>query len=222
MSDLTVVYYTSNREDTVFEQRIREALIATAGRLVPIISVSQRPIDLGQNICVGDVGACDANAKRQLLIGAQAATTPLIAVAEADCLYPPGYFSWRPPAIDQCYRYQPVWMLWRKVHRGAGGFRRKEWTEGAEMVGREYLIRQLGLALAGWPEWSTPGVGPKGPKPEFVKRSWGYYGTAAEPMVSIKTGNGLRPFTGTVRDEEPRDELPFWGSADRLREELFA
>lgn len=217
MSDLTVVYYTSNSEDAEFERRVRMRLLEVAGHL-PIVAVSQKPLLFGQNICVGEVGSCDANAFRQLQIGALAAATSFIAVAEADCLYPSAYFEFEPPALGECYRYRPVYILWRKTWNGSGGFRRKEWTEGAQIVDRDYLLRQLEKVLAGRPVWSEPAA-PSPSKPIFAKRSWWYFD--GPPMISVKTGRGLRSFTGTVRGEAPVDELPLWGSAQAVRKELF-
>ena len=64
----TIIYYTSNKEDEAFEGKTRKKLLEVCGD-IPIISVSQKPIDFGKNICVGDVGACDANLYRQIQIG---------------------------------------------------------------------------------------------------------------------------------------------------------
>ncbi len=219
--DLTIVYYTSNREAPAFERKIADRLVAAArGR--PVISVSQKPMALGKNICVGDVGCSDANAFRQLLIGCREAKTRYVAVAESDCLYPPEYFEFTPPDETNCWRYAWVYILFWRPWKGDGGFRRKEFTEGAQVVSRNLLIRNLESALRGWPEWSVPGDGvPRGPKPAFAKRTWEYFGTADRPMVSVKTGNGLRASTGTVKDERHPDSLPYWGPADALRRELF-
>jgi len=45
----TILYYTSNHEDPVFEQKIIDSLLENCGNL-PIVSVSQKPIKLGQNV----------------------------------------------------------------------------------------------------------------------------------------------------------------------------
>jgi len=60
-SRTTIIYYTANREDERFEQVIRENILRVSEGL-PIISVSQKPIDFGQNICVGNVGVSNQNA----------------------------------------------------------------------------------------------------------------------------------------------------------------
>ena len=53
MAQLSVVYYTASREPVVFEQRIHDYLRCMSNNACPIISVSQKPIDLGTNICIG-------------------------------------------------------------------------------------------------------------------------------------------------------------------------
>ncbi|MCK9371413.1 hypothetical protein M0R04_15975 [Candidatus Dojkabacteria bacterium] len=52
----TIVYCSSNMEKEEFEGKIKENLVKVCGDL-PIISVTQKPINLGTNICVGeDIG----------------------------------------------------------------------------------------------------------------------------------------------------------------------
>ena len=54
--DLTLVYITSNRENEYFESKIIETMKESINGL-PVVSVSQKPIDFGENICLGDIGA---------------------------------------------------------------------------------------------------------------------------------------------------------------------
>lgn len=68
MIDATVLYYTSNREGENFEGRVREIILKNKGNL-PLISVSQKPIDFGKNIVVGDHGASGFNMFRQPIYG---------------------------------------------------------------------------------------------------------------------------------------------------------
>ena len=60
----TIIYYTANREKESFENKVRENILKVKGDL-PVISVSQKPIDFGKNICVGDIGQNYLNAFRQ-------------------------------------------------------------------------------------------------------------------------------------------------------------
>lgn len=151
--DATVVYYTSNQEDESFEKKIRQRILDTIGDM-PLISVSQKPIDFGKNICVGNVGLSGHNVFRQLQIGAEAATTPFIISAESDVLYPKEYFEFVPPETDACYRYDNVYILWKYYTRIRKFYFRKAHTEGAQICGRKWLIERIKGTLDSKVIWS--------------------------------------------------------------------
>ena len=231
MIDATIVYYTYNAEAPLFEAKIVAQLLQSANGL-PIISVSQKPMDLGTNICVGDVGKCYANGYRQLTIGIEAARTKWIIVAESDVLYPPNYFSHPPttPSVGRSglHRYNNIWILWtadcpRVGNKRITGYYRKEFTEGAQMAPRDNYLYRMNKALAGRPLWHNPHKDswqPPWQLPYFYKkRKWEWYGTADQPVVSFKTGRGVLPNCGTVG--APVDHLPYWGAADELRKRML-
>lgn len=219
-SDLTVVYYSASVEDDAFESRVQQQILAAGGGAWPIISVTQRPVKFGRNVCVGPVGACDANAFRQLQIGAQQAESKWIVVAEADALYPPAYFEHEPEeAGPPCCRYGPIYILWDRPIGTAEGFAEKEWTEGAQYVRTDFLLERLEVALKGRPLWSTP-ADPH--PPELIKkRTWSYNLQPHAPVISCKTGRGLRWRTGTIRGRGSLSALPYWGHADAVRARFF-
>lgn len=95
MHDLSIVYYTANFAPESFVSKIRKNLLEAKGD-IPLISVSQKPIDFGHNICVGEIGRHHLNIYKQALIGAKVATTKYIAMAEDDVLYHPSHFELRP------------------------------------------------------------------------------------------------------------------------------
>lgn len=99
MSDITACYYTANRLPEPFASNVRSRLLeSTLAANVPIVSVSQSPINLGRNICVGPIGSSLLNLYTQVLIAARYAETPYVALVEDDCLYPPSHFTcYRPP-----------------------------------------------------------------------------------------------------------------------------
>jgi len=208
----TILYYTSNREDESFEKKIRSILLKINNDRYPIISISQKPIDLGRNICVGDVGVSDHNIYRQIQIGCQEAKTPFIISAEADNLYPHDYFNFIPEKIDVVCRYKNIWILkyWRTV------FVRKPWCEGAQIIGREYYLDLIEKELAGKPQW-LDGHYPTNPF-RYLNRGWDYYGTEI-PVISFKTGKGLRSNTWTTNSDYTRI-LPYWGSVSTVRRKL--
>jgi hypothetical protein len=74
-------------------------LVREAGD-IPIVSVSQKPIELGRNICVGDIGRSWLSLYKQLMAGLEAIETKYVAMAEHDCLYKHSALSWQPPRDD--------------------------------------------------------------------------------------------------------------------------
>jgi hypothetical protein len=137
----TIIYYTANREGERFERVIRDQILRVAGGL-PIISVSQQPLDFGVNICVGEVGISNQNAHRQFQIGCQAATTEFVHSAESDTLYPMEYFQFIPEDAINAYR-TPIYLF----RIGGDRFYRKKASESATVVGREYAIRAIRESL---------------------------------------------------------------------------
>lgn len=88
--DITILYYTAN----VVEFDVIERLKKTIGNK-PIISISQKPMEFGTNICVGEVGRSLQNIYKQILEGAKKAKTKYVALCEDDCLYVPEHFDYR-------------------------------------------------------------------------------------------------------------------------------
>lgn len=92
MTDLSIIYYTSNHLDTTnpyFLENTKKQLLKAADGL-PIVIVSQKPTMFGENstnVCVGDIGRSHLNIYRQILAGCKAAKTAFVAMAEDDILY---------------------------------------------------------------------------------------------------------------------------------------
>jgi len=207
MFDTSVIYYTSNKENKKFEQKIMERLIQVN---LPIITVSQKPVNIGKNIVVGDIGASDGNAFKQMLIGCEAAETPFVIFAEADTLYPPEYFTYRPPVSDypacpavlKRYWFEPVYVMYHNKE----GFFLKGRSDCGHMAGRKLAIKLL-------KEGGSKGMRYKGedrPTKVILKN----------PIINIKTGDGMRPKTQTGLI--PVTSLPYWGKASKLRKEYCA
>jgi len=101
-----VIYISSNREKPEFEEKIIKDMLSKKGDL-PVFSVSQKPMDLGTNKCVGDVGTSGFNFCRQLEMVIEMADVDYVVSCEADCLYSPDYFKFVPPKLDRVYRKEP-------------------------------------------------------------------------------------------------------------------
>lgn len=208
----TIIYYTSNREDPTFEKRVQENLLEVCGNL-PIISVSHKPINLGTNICVGDVGASGFNMFRQVQIACQAATGDFVISAEADCLYPPDYFEFRPPQLDVPYRNSNLYVM--PDHRDYF-FYKKEGATHSQIVGREFYLKTLKKLFEGAPMWSLE---EKNFPKERHRKSDIFdkimYWKTEYPVFQIKTHRSMRYYTHS--DRTPIHELPYWGSGKKIR-----
>ena len=221
MYDKTIIYYTSNRENPKFEAKIRNNILKQKGNL-PIINVSQKPINFGNNICVGDVGHSYLNEFRQILIGAKKAETEYLVFTESDFLYPQNYFSFEPKGAN-IYRYNNVWILFKNPRLYS--YRRKNHSVGAQIGKRDYIIKLLEEHLEGAPEWFDGEIQPKDKNGVYKKDvftvPFELFGSNI-PCVSFKTGQGMRKFTNVLHGRSNLSmKLPYWGHAGNLRKEYF-
>jgi hypothetical protein len=108
----TIIYYTDNiLDNTELGSFCRKKLIEAAdGKR--IISVSQKAIDFGDNISVGEIGRSHHSLFLQTLIGAKEAKTKYIALAEHDCLYTSEHFNWTPPDERFYYNVNHWFVQW--------------------------------------------------------------------------------------------------------------
>jgi hypothetical protein len=202
MIDTTIIYYTANQEDESFESKVRDNILKQKGNL-PLISVSRKPIDFGQNICVGEIPVCYSNSFKQLLLGLSAAKTTYCLATESDYLYPPEYFTFHPPTADNVYRYLNLWIYFITRKKAW----RKPYVEAAQMCGREFWIKNVERVLNGHRGWE--------PMPDrlpliFTTRSL-YGWTGANPVLGFKTGHGIHGRTGIIQQESTYD-IPYWGT----------
>jgi hypothetical protein len=206
MNDITILYYSSNKERPEFEQRIKDDLLSKCGD-IPIISITQKPINLGTNICIGDVGASGFNMFRQVLIGCKAAKTKFVLSAEADCVYPPEYFKWIPPKEDICYRNTNLYVMGQHrkyfYRKGVTGDPSSGATH-AQIVGREFYINVLEELFEGEPMWSVEQK--NFPKEKFHKKREDIFTKeqlesyeTENPVVQIKTSQSMRNYTKSDR-----------------------
>jgi hypothetical protein len=210
--DLTVIYYTSNREKPRFEKRIIRSL-RHASRGLPIISVSQKPIDLGENICVGDVGVSTHNVFRQFQIGAKAAKTKFVVAAEADCLYPKEYFEFVPEKDDTLYTPFPAFVLFAMRGKKKLYARRTNFSDFGSTGYREHIISRVDKQL-GDEKWC-----PKdGNIHHFGRIDKHEEFEVSIPPVAFKTDNAMHTKTPHSRRSKVT-ELPFWGKSHDLIKE---
>lgn len=217
--DLTVIYYSSNREDPAFEGRIRQHHLSVMGDL-PVISVTQKPIDFGHNICVGDVGVSGQNALRQYQIGCELATTKCVCAAESDMLYPADYFAYRPPTDYGLHCAMPVYLVFTHGNRRQSGFFPKRHSEGATIANREYVLRLLEEELEGkslWRDGVERGREEEDDHPGFFRdrRRPRTYVSLSKAIISFRTEHQMHRKT-PYREDGRVETLPMWGDSQTL------
>jgi hypothetical protein len=216
MSKTTIIYYTSNREDEGFEKKVQENIL-NASKGLPIISVSQKPIDFGKNICVGDVGTSGFNMFRQVQIACEAASTDFVISAEADCLYSPDYFEFIPEKLDMCYRDNNLYVM---PDKRDFFFHKKEGATHAQIVGRRFYLLVLERLFKEAPRWNIE-------EKNFPKERTGksdifdeiLYWSSKNPVFQIKTHKGMRYYTHS--DRTPILKLPYWGKGTDIRKKYL-
>jgi hypothetical protein len=213
MKNLTVIYYSSNREKPEFEEMVKNKILNVIGD-TQVISVTQKPMDFGRNVCVGDVGLSDYNIYRQMEIACKLAKTKYVCTAEADCFYPPtGYFDFKPPEDWTAGHYTNMYILWKGSHI----FKQKAFSLCALYANREFLLSRFPRSLDS-AEW-RPDFKPK--HPLFHKyHDWTpFHGVI--PVINTKTGDGMRIKTGVGTEGPPQTELPYWGKATEMEHQLW-
>jgi hypothetical protein len=106
----TILYITDSALEPVLAQRCRDLLVkASCG--FPIVSVSQEPLSLGLNVCVGKIGRSGLNIDLQIKAGLERVETIWVAIAEHDCVYSSEHFQWIPPDDKYFWYNDNVWLM---------------------------------------------------------------------------------------------------------------
>jgi len=211
-SDITILYYSANIENPKLEAKVLESLVANSGGL-PIVSVTQVPISVGENICVGRHHPAYYNEFRQIQIGLQAITTPYVLTAEADFFYPPEYFACVVAPPKTVARYDNVWVLFYSHSR----FYFKGSSDGAQLVNRLAWLERLQRCFGDKESWIEHADQERlGSQPRRTGSTGSWSGP---PAVTLKTTMALRRRTNTVGTPAVSD-LPGWGSATELMKQV--
>ena len=212
----SIIYYTSNRENMSFERKVRETILENCGGL-PIVSVSQEPLDFGTNICVGDVGASGFNCFRQIQIALREVKTEFVIATEADCLYPPDYFQYRPERNDVCYRNSNLYVM---PDKRDFYFYKKEGATHAQIMDTKCYLDRLNELFKDAPLWSTEEMNfPRERHHRVDIFDEVEHFNTKNPVVQIKTHKGLRYYTHS--DRTPIYTLPYWGDGKVIRKKYL-
>ena len=221
--DMTIVYYTANVIPDHFMEFTKSELIKSAKLAgdLPIVSVSHKPMDLGENIVV-DLERHTVNIYKQVLIGAKAAKTKYVVMAEDDALYSPDHFMHRP--TDGVFAYNfTAWGIYTWVKPAVYSHKARH-VMWAMMCERQLLIDALELRFAKYPDihevplrsWSEPGKYERHLGLPELKMEDFY---TVNPIIvfshetAIAYDNlGKRKRLGVLRAYD----IPYWGKAEDL------
>jgi len=141
-----IVYFTDSRLEEELDYAVRKQLLKAAGD-IPIISVSQKPLDLGHNICVGFKPRCYLSLYEQLLTGIRATDKDsIIFTCEHDVFYNPEYFEFVPPLAHKIYfnKNRYYWSRNQKLFIYAHGNRALSQGVGYRAPFLHYAMDQVG------------------------------------------------------------------------------
>jgi hypothetical protein len=108
-----ILYYTDNRLDPKIMSAVQSQLLKAN---LPIVSVSLKPIDFGENIVI-DAERGPLTLFRQILAGLEAIKTDIVYHCEHDCLYHPSHFDFTPERDDLFYYNNNLWKVDIKTGR---------------------------------------------------------------------------------------------------------
>lgn len=219
-NELTLVYYTCSAIPEDFAKSCRIQLLKSGGQHL-IISVSHRPIDLGQNIIV-ELPRHHLNIYRQALIGAKAASTKYIALCEDDVLYSPEHFKYRPTPGKFAYNLG----TWNLFTWGEPLFTHKERRNLSGLIcERKLFIETIEERFAKWPDdskinlglWAEPGKYER-QLGVTVQETEVFYTNPPNIVFTHQAALGfqnlgIRKKLGDLR----ATEIPTWGSATKIR-----
>lgn len=221
-NELTIILYTCNEIPLGFASKCYEQLLKAAQGL-PIITVSHKPMPVENNIVV-DLSRSHFNIYKQALIGAKAATTKYIALAEDDVLYSPEHFRYRPKNSFKFAYNLGAWSLftWGEpmfTHKGV--VRR---NLNSLICDRELFINAIEERFAKYPDgaskelWAEPGRYERQLGVE-VWETEEFYTNPPNIVFSHQnelsfSGLGERKRLGEFR----ASSIPYWGEATKIRE----
>ena len=220
--DLTVIFLTLNEHPEGWESFHKKILFEAIGDY-PLITVSKKPLDYGLNL-IDDRNSSHFNMYRQLLRATKLATTPFVATAESDTLYPKEHFNFYRPPVNSVsydmsrwclYTWNPVFSLKRRI------------SNCTLIASREYLIEALEERYGGDVKCPPERVGEVGR--HIHEKALGITLRNAQevwcdiPTIQINHINGTnyREAHNPTRKrlgEIKAIEIPFWGLAKDLVE----
>lgn len=222
MNDITILHYTSNKIPDNFARNIRNHLLKVTEEKIPIISISQKPMDFGYNICVGDIGSSVYNVYRQIFEGLKITKTKYICCCEDDSLYVMEHFESKVP--DDAISYNM--SRWQVSHRGYFFYLRRT-SMLCCIAPTEILFNTLNERFTKYPEMPPPDTLSGRQRQAFGEP--GRYENriglpvvklnrfeSVLPVVTFRHWAGLGGLRGMSSSDIIKEEIEYWGNAKDL------
>lgn len=193
----SIIYISANREP---EKVMNICLESIAFAPLSIISVTQKPVDLGHNICVGDIGQAHNHIFLQMYIGCKNTLADTVYWCESDTLYPPEHFAFEPSDSKAIYFNTNIYR-WYKEHY----IKKKRPSVCSLVANRKHLLKALRYILF------ESGGRNKDWKIRFNQQHF----TTNQPIINIYHPNGLHKRLSAV-EGKMKHRIPYWPKASVL------
>jgi hypothetical protein len=170
---MDIIYITDSQLDESLAEKCRDYL-AMAANGKRIISVSQKPLDFGDNICVGGIGRSALSIEKQIMEGLSASRADYVAIAEHDCIYSQEHFDFVPKDDGMFWYNKNLWVL----NLGTACFSYRGRLVQSQMVCKRNLLEKATnlktqiISTQGWPKMrpiGEPGVANIGKSLRYCK-----------------------------------------------------
>ena len=221
---MTLIYYSANRLPEIFAHRIRNDLKCKAEVLqLPIVSVTQAPVDLGDNYVV-NLPVNYYSCYKQLYLGAQKANTEYFACCEDDALYCVEHFSYRPKNptaflynFSHWYVNPTYYHQMRRAYLFAGIFHRKTFMKVMDQRFEKFPDNPIDHNIDGFGEPAHPRherrLGLKEGNLEHCESNTG--------ILTFNHGFGCGKIRKYRERYEKKEFLKNWGDAKDIWEYYF-
>lgn len=220
--DITIIFLTQNKVPKKWA-RYHRKMLEKAADGAPIITVSREPMDFGVNIIQNELSSA-VNIFWQTLKAAKVATTPYIAIAEDDTLYPrEHYHGFRPPLDTFAYNMTrwglnswgiPLFYYAQRVSHMTLIAPRELAIEALEERFKKYPINKVGGMNAGGElgkQWMEERMG------VTLRKSVEFY--TSDPVLYIQHTDSVDPLNVAQKKRTSRIralEIPLWGRCEEM------
>ena len=214
---ITLLYYTASRIPEKFGENVRQHLLETS-KGKPIVSVSQKPLKFGDNICVGEIGYSAVNVYQQILVGLRAIKTKYVVLCEDDTIHSSEHFDLMPDDDTVLYNWRwnvmPTYFYFRRHRNGLCTciVPREFMLALAEKKLEAYEITKNPLAFA------EPGRRERNVGLPPVK----VMGVSTEvPSLTFRHPISLSGIGRSLNSDRKAESLPFWGKASEVWSKFY-